>query len=85
MNREVDEDMRNELREETETALRVLCAGRNYREWTDEMVEKILPEIEYIVEGDLETQEEDVGRLGVDVDMVITAMMMALCKDMERR
>ena len=85
MNREVNEEMRNELREETETALRLLCAGRDYRDYSEEMVEKILPEIVYIVEGDLETQEEDVGRLEVDVDMVITAMMMALYKDMERR
>lgn len=81
MNREVNEEMRNELRKETETTLRVLCAGRNYREWTEEMLEKILPAIEYIVEGDLETQEEDLGRLGVDVDMVITAMMMTLCNE----
>lgn len=74
----MDIEMEMEIRDEIEKVLRQMCLGRNYRGWSEETIDRIYPHIEYIIEVDLEGQDEDVGRLEVDEDMVITAMMMEL-------
>ena len=63
-----------EIREEIEDVLRKMTVGRNYREWSEETIECIYPYIEHII---IEDDNED--RVAVDEDMVVTAMMMALC------
>lgn len=65
------------IKEEIETVLRQMCAGRNYREWSEDMVDRLYEKIQVIIYVDLADQEdEDVGRLTVTEDMVVTAMMM---------
>ena len=53
-----------------------MCAGRNYRGWSEDMINKLYVYVINILEDDLIGQEEDTGRLEVTKDMVITAMMM---------
>ena len=65
-----------EIREEIENVLREMTAGRNYRSWSDETIDRIYPHIERIIEDNLNDAED---RLVVDEDMVITAMMIELC------
>lgn len=71
----MNENMKNEIREEIEKILRQMTAGRNCREWSDETIDRIYPHIEHIIEVDLMDNDD---RLVVDEDMVITAMMMEL-------
>ena len=66
----------NSIKEEIEKVLREMCAGRNYREWSEDMINKLYVHIINILEDDLIGQEEDTGRLEITKDMVITAMMM---------
>lgn len=82
MDEYITEEMRSEIWDEIDNSLRNLCSGRNYREHSDDMVEKILPYIENIIEDDLigqdEAEEDEPDRLAVDEDMIVTAMMMYL-------
>ena len=66
----------NSIREEIENVLRQMCSGRAYREWSDDMIDKLYEEVYYIIEADLDGQEKDIGRLTVTEDMVVTAMML---------
>ena len=66
----------NSIKEEIENNLREMCAGVDYREWSEDMIDKLYVHIIHILEDDLMRQEEDVGRLEVTKNMVITAMMM---------
>lgn len=65
------------IREEIENVLRKMCAGRNYREWSEEMIDKLYIQIRDILVDDL-VDKEDVGRLEITEEIVITAMMMCL-------
>ena len=65
------------IKEEIENVLRKICAGRNYREWSEEMIKKLYGQIRDILVDDL-IDKEDAGRLEVTEEMVITAMMMCL-------
>ena len=70
-----------EIKSEIENVLRNMCAGRNYREWSTDMIDKLYPYISRVIEDDLENRDETVdplaiGRLSVTEDMVITALMM---------
>lgn len=64
------------IKEEIENILRTMCAGTSYREWSEDMVDKLYKEVYYIIEADLESQDEDLGRLTVTEEIVVTAMMM---------
>lgn len=64
------------IKEEIENILRTMCAGTSYREWSEDMIDKLYKEVYYIIEADLESQDEDLGRLTVTEEMVVTAMMM---------
>ena len=66
----------NSIKEEIEKNLREMCAGVDYREWSEDMIDKLYVHITHILEDDLMVQEEDTGRLEVTKNMVITAMMM---------
>ena len=66
------------IKEEIENVLRKMCAGKNYREWSEDMINKLYVQIYYIMEVDLHGQDEEVGRLEVTEEMVVTAMMMHL-------
>lgn len=66
----------NSIKEEIEKNLREMCAGVDYRDWSEDMIDKLYVYIIHILEDDLMGQEEDVGRLEVTKNMVITAMMM---------
>lgn len=82
--RNIDEYLQNEesvIRNEIENVLRQMCAGMSYREWSDDMIDKLYKEIYYIIEADLDGQDEDLGRLTVTEDMVVTAMMMCLVEE----
>lgn len=83
MNIEITEEMEIEIRKEIDTALGILKAGRNYREYSEETIDILYPHIANIIYDDLvgNENEEDIGRLFVDEDMVITAMMMELAGD----
>lgn len=64
-----------------ENILRNMTAGRDYRTWSENTIEKIYPFVKQIIEDDLLNQKENgeiIGQLIVDEDMIITAMMMAL-------
>ncbi len=77
--RNIEEYLNNEepvIREEIENVLRNMCFGRFYRKWSDNMIDILYKEIYYIISTDLYGQDEDVGRLTVTEDMIITAMMM---------
>ena len=78
--KDIETYLKNEeqsIREEIEIVLRQMCAGRNYREWSESMIDKLYEKIEVIIYVDLDGQEdESVGRLTVTEDMVVTAMMM---------
>ena len=77
--RNIDEYLQNEesvIREEIENVLRKMCVGMSNREWSDDMIDKLYKEIYYIIEADLDGQDEDLGRLTVTEEMVVTAMMM---------
>lgn len=65
------------IREEIENVLRKMCAGRNYREWSEEMIDKLYNKILDILVDDL-IDKEDVGRLEITEEIIITAMMMYL-------
>lgn len=67
-----------------ENILRKMTAGRDYRTWSENVIEKIYPFVKQIIEDDLLNQKENgeiIGQLIVDKDMIITAMMMALDDD----
>lgn len=65
------------IKEEIENTLRKMCVV-NYREWSEDMVDKLYAQIYHIMEVDLHGQDEEVGRLEVTEEMVVTAMMMCL-------
>lgn len=82
--RNIDEYLQNEesvIRNEIENVLRKMCSGMFYREWSDDMIDKLYKEIYYIIEADLDGQDEDIGRLTVTEEMVVTAMMMYIEND----
>lgn len=65
------------IKEEIENILRKMCAGMNYREWSEEMIDKLYIQIRDILVDDL-IGKEDVGRLEITEEIVITSMMMCL-------
>ena len=83
--KDIDAYLKNEeenIKEEIETVLRQMCAGRNYREWSEDMIDRLYEKIQVIIYTDLAGQEdEDVGRLTVTEDMVVTAMMMYMVEE----
>lgn len=82
--RNIDEYLQNEesvIRDEIENVLRKMCAGMSNREWSDDMIDKLYKEIYYIIEADLDGQDEDLGRLTVTEEMVVTAMMMYMVEE----
>ena len=83
--KDIDTYLKNEeenIKEEIETVLREMCAGRNYREWSENMIDRLYEKIQVIIYTDLAGQEdEDVGRLTVTEDMVVTAMMMYMVEE----
>lgn len=83
MNIEITEEMEMEIRKEIDTALSILRVGRNYRDYSEETIDTLYPHIANIIYDDLvaHEDEEDIDRLAVDEDMVITAMMMELAGD----
>lgn len=64
------------IKEEIEKALRNMCLGRTFREWSENMIDELYEQIYYILSVDLDEQDEGIGRLEVTEDMVVTAMMM---------
>lgn len=80
---EITEEMEMEIRKEIDTALGLLRLGRNYRDYSEETIDRLYPHIANIIYDDLTAHEdeEDIDRLAVDEDMVITAMMMELAGD----
>lgn len=82
MDRKITEEMEIEIKEEIDKALSILRSGRNYRDYSEETIDILYPHIRNIIEDDLlaqDAEDEDVDRLVVNEDMVITAMMMELC------
>lgn len=71
----------NSIKEEIEKNLREMCAGVDYREWSEDMIDKLYVHIIHILEDDLMGQEEDTGRLEVTKHMIVTAMMMYVNAD----
>lgn len=69
------------IKKELEDILRHMCSGKNYREWSEDMIDKLYKQIHYIMEVDLHGHDGDVDRLIITEDMVITAMMMCLNED----
>lgn len=68
------------VREEMETVLRQMCFGRNHREWSDDLIEELLDPVLDIMDADIRNQleqydEDEIERLAVDEDMMVTAMM----------
>ena len=77
--RNIDEYLQKEesaIREEIENILRNMCFGMSHREWSDDMIDKLYKDVYCIIESDLDGQDEDIDRLTVTEEMVITAMMM---------
>lgn len=77
--RNIDEYLQNKesvIRDEIENVLRKMCVGMSNREWSDDMIDKLYKEIYYIIEADLDGRDEDLGRLAVTEEMVVTAMIM---------
>lgn len=73
--------MNDYIRNDIEEVLRNMTAGRNYREWSEDTIEKIYPFIEQIIEDDIRGQKDEgevIRTLVIDEDMVVTAMMMAM-------
>lgn len=80
-NEKESEEDNMDIYNDIENILRNMTAGRNYRTWSENTIEKIYPFVKQIIEDDLLNQKENgeiIGQLIVDEDMIITAMMMAL-------
>lgn len=79
------ENEKTDIKEEIENVLRHMCAGRDGREWSEDMIDKLYPHIARIIEDDLNGQEE-VGRfrLTVTEEMVVTALMMYVANGEEK-
>lgn len=66
-------------KEDIENILRKWCSGHNYREYSEDMIDAIYNKVCIIIEDDLDGQEgDDIGRLAITEDMVLSAMMMCL-------
>jgi len=77
--KKIDEYLKNEeqsIKKEIENILRKMCEGKNYREWSEDMIDKLYFQIYQIMEVDLDDQDEEIGRLEITEEMVVTAMMM---------
>lgn len=70
------ENERLSIEEEIENVLRKMCSGMDYRELSEDIVDKLYVQICRIIEDDLNGQDNEVCRLTVTEEMVITAMIM---------